>query len=172
MKQTFNNPFSSTKYDNEKQQLEKYLKLVKDGKASINYKQANVKYGRVFPKSSLGLFSIRREIRHTLARDHYIDIDIENCHPVLLYQICERNNIKCKYLKKYIDNRAEKLQEIMDHYNVSKDQAKQLFIMLLYFGTFESWCKNHNIENNEPLKFIVKFKNELKTVGEIMPSLE
>ena len=168
LKQTFNNPFSSTKYDNEKQQLEKYLKLVKDNKASINYKQANIKYGRVFPKNSLGLFSIRREIRHTLARDHYIDIDIENCHPVLLYQICEHNNIKCKYLKKYIDNRAEILKEMMDYYNVSKDQAKQLFIQLLYFGTFESWCNNHNIENKEPQKFIKKFKDELNTIGEII----
>ncbi|MFN9898967.1 MAG: hypothetical protein ACK55Z_09285, partial [bacterium] len=102
-----------------------------------------------------------REIRHTLAKDFYIDIDIENCHPVLLYQICEHNNIKFKYLKKYIDNRAEKLQEIMDHYNVSKDQAKQLFIQLLYFGTFDSWCLNHNIENKEPQKFIKKFKDEL-----------
>ena len=82
LKETFNNPFSSMKYDNEKQQLEKYLKLFKNGKASINYKQADIKYGRVFPKKSLGLFSIRREIRHTLARANYIDIDIENCHPV------------------------------------------------------------------------------------------
>ena len=49
LKQTFNNPFSSTKYDNEKQQLEKYLKLVKDGKASINYKQANIKYTTNYP---------------------------------------------------------------------------------------------------------------------------
>ena len=168
LKQTFNNPFSSTKYDNEKQQLEKYLKLVKDGKATVNYKQSNIKYGRVFPKNSLGLFSIRREIRHTLARDHYIDIDIENCHPVLLYQICEHNNIKCKYLKKYIDNRSEILNETMNIYKVSKDQAKQLFIQLLYFGTFESWLSNHNIENKEPQKFIKKFKDELNTIGEII----
>ena len=40
-------------------------------------------YGRVFPKNSLGLFSIRREIRHTLARDNYVHIDVENCLPVL-----------------------------------------------------------------------------------------
>ena len=48
------------------------------------------------------LFSIRREIRHTLARDNYIDIDIENCHPVLLYQLCTHNNIQCDYLKYYM----------------------------------------------------------------------
>ena len=168
LKQAFNNPFSSICYDNEKQQLEKYLKLVKDGKASIKYKQADIKYGRVFPKSSLGLFSIRRELRHTLARNNYIDIDIENCHPVLLYQICIANNIGCKYLKKYIDNRTEILKETMDYYQVIKDQAKQLYIQLLYFGSFDSWCNNHNIQNKEPLKFINKFKSELNTIGEII----
>ena len=169
LKQQFNNPFSSICFDNEKQQLEKYKKLVKNGEAKVNYIQTkDIKYGRVFPKNALGLFSIRREIRHTLARDNYIDIDIENCHPVLLCQICEQNNIEHKYLKRYIDNRAELLQEVMSTYNVVKDQAKQLFIQLLYFGTFDSWCNNHNIENKEPLKFIRKFKKELNVIGEII----
>jgi len=85
LKQQFNNPFSAICYDNEKQQLEKYNKLIKNGKASVIYNLArNMKYGRVTPKCALGLFSIRREIRHTLARDNYIDIDVDNCHPVLL----------------------------------------------------------------------------------------
>ena len=69
-------------------------------------------------------------------------------------------------LKKYIDNRAELLSEVMTTYNVIKDQAKQLFIQLLYYGTFESWCNNHNIENREPLRFINKFKKELNIIGE------
>ena len=77
LKQQFNNPFSSICFDNEKQQLEKYLKLVKTNEASITYKQTkNNKFGRVFPKSAIGLFSFGREIRHTLARDNYFDIDI------------------------------------------------------------------------------------------------
>ena len=169
LKQTFNNPFSSTCFDNEKEQLLKYQKLIKKGEATINYTQAkNMKCGRVFPKNALGLFSIRREIRHTLARDNYEDIDIDNCHPVILYQICKNNNIKCKYLKKYIDNRTELLNEVMTQYNVIKEIAKQLFIQLLYFGTFESWCKNHNIIDKEPLKFILKFKNEINMIGEII----
>ena len=168
LKQTFHNPFSSICFDNEKEQLLKYEKLIKKGEATITYTQTkNMKYGRVFPKASLGLFSIRREIRHTLAKDNYEDIDVENCHPVILHQICKANNIECKYLQKYINKRSELLQEVMTAYNVVKDQAKQLFIQLLYFGTFESWCKNHNIEG-EPFKFITKFKKELNLIGEII----
>ena len=170
LKQTFNNPFSNICFENEKQQLEKYNKLIKNGKVTVIYNLAkNMKYGRVTPKSALGLFSIRREIRHTLARDNYIDIDVENCHPVLLYQLCNQNNISCKYLKKYIDNRTELLNEVMTVYNVTKDDAKQLFIQLLYFGTFNSWCINHNINQNiEPIKFITKFKKELNMIGDII----
>ena len=168
LRQQFNNPFSSNCYDNEKQQLEKYKKMVKNEEATVTYIQAKNKYGRVFPKNSLGLFSIRREIRHTLARDNYVDIDVENCHPVLLSQICKHNNIEHKYLKLYINHRAELLNEVMTEYNVIKDQAKQLFIQLLYFGTFESWCNNHNVQNKEPIKFIKKFKKELNIIGEII----
>ena len=167
LKDKFNNPHSSNCFDNEKQQLEKYKKLVKNGEATINYIQS-MKYGRVFPKNALGLFSIRREIRHTLARDNYIDIDIENCHPVLLYQLCTHNNIQCDKLKYYIDNRAQLLNEVMRGYGVVKDQAKQLFIQLLYFGSFDSWCKNHNISNKEPLNFITEFKKELNLIGEVV----
>jgi hypothetical protein len=127
-----------------------------------------MKYGRVFPKNALGLFSISREIRHTLARDSYIDIDIENCHPVLLYHLCTHNNIQCDNLKYYIDNRTQLLNEVMRGYGVIKDQAKQLFIQLLYFGSFDSWCKNHNISNKEPLNFITEFKKELNLIGEVV----
>ena len=169
LKQQFNNPFSSICFDNEKQQLEKYKKLVKNGEATILYTQTkNMKFGRVFPKNALGLFSIRREIRHTIARDNYIDIDVENCHPVILYQICKQNNIKCKYLKRYIDDRLTILNDVMTKYNVVKDQAKQLFIQLLYFGTFNSWCTNNKVSNTEPLKFVSKFKDELNLIGEII----
>jgi hypothetical protein len=46
--------------------------------------------GGVNPKNSLGLFSIRREIRHTLSKQRYVDLDIDNCHPVILNQIQNR----------------------------------------------------------------------------------
>jgi len=100
LKQTFNNPFSNICFDNEKEQLIKYLALIKNGKAKIQYKRPkNINYGRVSPNNALGLFSIRREIRHTIAKEKYIDVDISNAHPSVLLQLCEQNNITCNYLK-------------------------------------------------------------------------
>jgi hypothetical protein len=48
---------------------------------------------------------VRKEIRLTLLKDLYIDIDIVNCHHNILYQLCKQNNIECEYLNQYINNR-------------------------------------------------------------------
>lgn len=169
LKDTFRNPF--VKFANEKKQLEAYEQLITDATAKINYVR-NINIGRVNPHRSLGLHTIRREIRHTLARKYYFDVDIVNCHPVLLSQICIHNNIECKYLNEYIANRAKYIKSIMETFNVSRDIAKNLFIRLLYFGELEFWCKDNNIIYNEEIhnklpvcKFINKFSKELSAIG-------
>ncbi len=88
LKVTFHSPLCAG-YENEKQYLLCYKKLIKQGKAVVKYVRAkDMHYSRVNPVKAQGLFSIRREIRHTLCKGTLIDIDIENCHPVLLLQIC------------------------------------------------------------------------------------
>ena len=78
LKTVFHNPLCKG-YENEKQYLLCYKKLVKNGKAVIVYNKAkNIKFGRVNPHKGLGLFSIRRELRHTLCKGKFTDIDIEN----------------------------------------------------------------------------------------------
>ena len=58
--------------------------MFEKGEATINYTQEkNMNYGCILTNSALGLFSIRREIRHSLARDFYKDIDIDNYHSVI-----------------------------------------------------------------------------------------
>ena len=113
---------------------------------------------------------VRKEIRHTLLKDLYVDIDIVNCHPTLLYQMCKKNNIECEYLNQYINNRDNILNETMQFYDVSKDCAKRLFIQLIYFGSFKSWCLENNINNNVQLEFIDNFKNEINLIGKIIIS--
>jgi len=165
----FHNPLAKG-YENEKSQLICYKKLFKKGKAEIKYSKAkNILFGRVNPFRALGLFSIRREIRHTLAKGTFKDIDIENCHPVLLLQICEANNIEVKYLKKYVDKRDKYLNQVMEYYNVNRDDAKRLFIRLMYFGKFENWLKSiENPTKKDKLSFIHNFALELNHIGQII----
>jgi hypothetical protein len=44
--------------------------------------------GRYFPKGSLSLQSLPREIRHTIAKEFWYDMEIVNSHPKILYPYC------------------------------------------------------------------------------------
>jgi len=165
LKTTFNNPMCKIYNTNEKQQLLKYKKLIKNGKAKVEYnKSKGIKWGRVMPLNGCGLFSIRRELRHTLAKNHFVDIDVVNCHPVLLYQICKANNIPCEHLEDYVFNRPQHLERIMKKYNVNKDTAKNLFIRSLYLGLIENWLSDNKIENKTHDDFVVKLQTELNHI--------
>lgn len=169
LKTTFHNPICNTKFEGgELEQLTNYKKLIKNGKAEVKYnKVQNMVFGRVHPKNALGLFNIRRELRHTLAKERMVDIDIENCHPVILYQICKANKLDCDYLEEYVLNRQKYLDEVMTTYNVDRDTAKKLFIQLMYFGGFESWAEKCNIKQ-QPTKMILRFKKEIQEIGKII----
>ena len=128
-------------YENERAQLIAYRKKLKvNGNIGVKYKMSNVAYGRVNPAKSLSLATIRRQVRHTLCKDTYTDVDIENCHPVILNQICAANNIEHKYLDKYVKKRDKIIKEVMETYKVDRSDDKTLFIQLMYFGTFDSWA--------------------------------
>jgi len=169
LQESFHSPFAEFFHENEKEQLIKYRKLIKNGKAVIKYnKVKNIPFGRVNPNNALGLFQIRRQIRHTLAKNTFIDVDIENAHPIILLHICKTNNIQCKYLEDYVKNRNKYLGKVMKLFNVTRDQAKKLFIQLMYFGSFESWCNDQHIDNPIHIKQIGKFKDEIQIIGKII----
>ena len=161
----------SVKFENEKHQLLMLKKQVKNNKLTVKYKRPKYQLGRVYPSKSLSLCSIRRELRHTLAYDKYIDIDIANCHPEILKQVCDHNKIKTRYLKQYVDNREALLEQTQIHYDCNRDDAKRLFIILAYYGAIDTWKKT----NLEPFDFILDYQNELKAIGtkiiEANPSL-
>ena len=150
-------------FENEKQQLQMLNKLIKNNKLKVSYKRPKYGLGRVYPHKSLSLCSLRREIRHTLAFGNYVDVDISNAHPEILNQLCLNNNIKTKYLNQYVNNRDDILLETMTYYECNRDEAKRLYITLMYYGSFDNWGSNIN---KEPTDFIYNFINELKIISE------
>lgn len=168
LRSQFNNP-SAKKYRNERNQLEAYEKLIKNGNAQIIYNKTKfMTYGRCNPDNALGLFSLRREIRHTLTNNLFIDIDIVNCHPKLLLEIAQKNNIKLEYLNEYVNNRQYYLDLVMNKYNCNKDQAKKLFIRILYFGSFKNWEIDEKIKINDEIDFINNFKSDIQKIGQLI----
>lgn len=182
IKETFNNPICKKIYTSEKIQLEKYRELIVNGKAIVKYNRIKgFEFGRCNPDGALGLFSIRREIRHTLARNEFEDIDIDNCHPVMLEQILINNNFKCPNLSDYIKNRNDwfdivrktfKIEKLVNgDKNLMKDIPKNLFIRILFGGGFNSWCKDYKIDENIKIpKKVKEFIEEVKVIIKFIAS--
>ena len=79
-----------------------YDSLDNDGCKRIVYKQANDK-NRHYADSSC-LTYLKKEIRNTIMLKNIKDIDMVNCHPVILNYLC-KNKTDCNILKNYIENR-------------------------------------------------------------------
>lgn len=179
LKETFNNPISKIYYKTEKQQLEKYRDLITNGYAHVKYERVlNMNCGRSNPKKALGLFSIRREIRHTLAKAYYVDIDIDNCHPVILNEILKQNGYNDEYLQSYIDNRQKWFDLINKHYDIAKicnndpikmkEIPKTLFIRIMYGGGLKSWIEEFKIKDIEPFDELTDFIKSIKTTMKLI----
>lgn len=142
LKETFNNPMAQI-YHNEKTQLTAYNALLVNGTIPITYKRnENNPYGRSNPLKALGLFPIRREIRHTLASSLMADLDIKNCHPEMLLQLCRAEGYECPELEDYVANRQVFFDQGINSYGCSQDEVKRLFIIYLYGGGFDNWASS------------------------------
>lgn len=140
----FKNPITRDMIGSERKQLEKYKSLYNNDTTYFEVKYVRSKglsFGRSNPVGAVGLFSMRRRVRHTLAIECGLsDWDIVNAHPTMLLQICKANGLSCSNLEYYISNRQLLLKKLMDTTGCCRDRAKELFLRLLYFGTFENWC--------------------------------
>ena len=165
---------------NETKQLDKYMfKLLKSKNGLIevvNKRTKNMNYGRVNPENMLGLSHIRRDIRHTICKTDkgkpmYLDIDVANCHFVILSQVCEHNKIKCKEIDRYIEFREEYLSELMEEAKIERDKAKNLFIAIIYGASFEKWKTDNDIKiksSSRINKRITKLKEEIAEITKII----
>ena len=75
-----------------KKQLKKYLKNYDPTHKGfkVEYETQGLMIGRKYAKGSLSLQMINKKIRETLVYDTHTDIDIVNCHVVLLAQYCKK----------------------------------------------------------------------------------
>jgi hypothetical protein len=95
--------------------------------------------GRLFAPFSLQ--GISRNIRHTVAEEYLIDIDIKNCHPTILQNILERNSMKCDHIKEYNKNRNAVLDKLVEEKTCDdRDSAKRLILSIINgCGRDEMW---------------------------------
>lgn len=90
-------------------------------------------YGRIYGSKG-SLERMEKECRGVLCKNFYEDIDIVNCHPVMLVQFAKNKYSKdLVELEKYCDNRDDYLARICDN----RDDAKTAIIKILYGGKNE-----------------------------------
>lgn len=139
---------------------EKYLYKSENGRCETKYKFGKgTTDGRLFAEGGVSLQSFCREIRHTIANEYYCDIDIVNCHPVILYHLCVKHGIRCEFLKLYIDNREAIIKEIVKaNSNITREDVKEIFISIQNGGIIPYQSLEHKT------KFIECYMKEMKNI--------
>ena len=144
VKECYNIPLDSDS-TSDKDWLLKFKKMIENYNGYVTYKQKGG-FGRYY---GTGLQGCPRDVRKYLADKNYIDIDIVNCHPVILENIMQLHNIIVpEFLTKYNNNRDLIIKEYSlndkltiiklinseECYNTNKDI--QLFHKCIYENVF------------------------------------
>ena len=82
------------------------------GERKVIYKRGPLGFGRLLTQN-FGYINMARPVRHCLADDLYLDIDVVNCHPVIYEFLCKKYNVKQEQLTYYINNREIIFNELM-----------------------------------------------------------
>lgn len=140
-----------------------YLKNSNNGKINVEYYQNKDLYTRYQPKSSLSGGVMLREARYTIFDKYYIDIDLCNCHPNIILWICDNMNIETRYLNKYVNNREEVFDDLINlNPDMSRCDVKVTLLKSIYGGSL----KNIKVQN----EFLIGFNEELKRISPLICS--
>ena len=74
------------------------------GRKRNSYKQKYNTKNRYYGVGSC-LSYLKKEIRNSIMTKNIKDIDMINCHPMILLNLCQKNDIACNFLKNYVENR-------------------------------------------------------------------
>ena len=93
------------------------------------YKHASGKdFGRMF--CFKGLQNVWRAFRGALCKGLMTDIDMKNCHPVILLWLCDKLGIDCPKLREYVGRREHHLSELGKATDgKDREACKRLFLM-------------------------------------------
>ena len=119
------------------------------GRKRIQYKQKHKCKNRYYGVGSC-LSYLKKEIRNSIMPKNIKDIDMINCHPVILLNLCQKNEISCNILKNYVENR----ELILNSFGNNKKSVKEMFLTILNGGFKEGYSNDNRI--NSYLKLLEK----------------
>ena len=112
------------------------------GRKRIQYKQKYKCKNRYYGVGSC-LSYLKKEIRNSIMPKNIKDIDMVNSHPVILLNLCQKNNVSCNILKNYVENR----NLILDSLGNNRKSVKEMFLTILNGGFKEKYSNDNRINN-------------------------
>ena len=93
--------------------VQQYLKLSKGSDTvSVRYLKSRsapcihkTRVGRWFAESGVSLQTMPRPVRHSICQGIWIDLDFKNCHPEIALQLCQKHELPCSHLFRYVQER-------------------------------------------------------------------
>lgn len=95
------------------------------------------------------------------------DLDMNNCHPHIIMNLCKKHKIPCYNIQKYIENREPYLKAIMDELNISRSEAKSLYLTCINKEGLTTKFKNKVIKNNDFIEFDKETSNIISLLYDI-----
>ena len=133
------------------------------GEVPITYRLAGTKagamgYGRMYGNKG-SMERLQSECRASLCKDMYHDLDIVNCQPTILTAFAKRYlGIDMPTLSKYVENRDDFLNKLMETNGISRDDAKKEVISIVFGAS-----------TRDPL--LIYLSNEVRTVSKELSKL-
>ena len=106
----------------------------------VGYKQKHKCENRYYRVGSC-LSYLKKEIRNSIMPKNIKDIDMVNSHPVILLNLCQKNEISCNILKNYVENR----DLILDSFGDNRKSIKERFLTILNGGFKERYSDDNRI---------------------------
>ena len=153
--------------DENMRNLEKMYRGIRDNHYTVKYKVsrlATFNYGRIY--ASCGYQTLKRELRHTLASDHYWDVDMANAHPRILRHLLKEKNMVYEQLDQYVDNR-ESILAMMGKEGIPRADAKQLVIAIINGKAMETVYADHDFKpQSKALQWIIDWHTACESIRE------
>ena len=130
--------------------------LDNSGRKKIHYKQKFKDKDRYYAIGS-ALTYLKKEIRNSIMPKNIKDIDMINCHPVILLNLCQKNKIKCNILKNYVENR----NLILDSFGDNRKNVKEIILTILNGGFKDKYSDDNRINN-----YLKLLENEIIKIQE------
>jgi len=175
----------ATTYADEQTHYKNYVKKYNFEEECIEttYNHSSHGWGRINPLQSLSMSLFHRPSRHSFALKNYLDFDMINAQPQLLFEFAKKKGFKTGGLEEYCANPKKCRFAIVEHYKLKDitdedgtvltayEQAKKLPLRLAFGGGIYKWKKEYVSARVPDMPLVTNLENTLKEIRQEIVNL-